>query len=301
MKTLLGIGGTTCVGKSAVAVCLAKALGTEIISADSAQVYRGMDIGTAKIDAMQMDGVRHHMLDVVEPCDNFSAYEYGEQASVIIDSMESVPIVVGGTGFYFESLLYPPEFGAANPERRKQLQEIADKDGLNSLCEMLKKLDPEAYARIDLKNPVRVVRAVEIAEQGQSVVDGKGKTNPKYNLILFVLERDRQKLYELIDKRVDEMIEKGLVDEVRALLEKYGICNTPAFSAIGYKEILEYLRGNVDLKKAIQVIKLNTRHYAKRQITYFKKMKVAEFVNVEGLTCEQVAEHILNSYLKIRG
>lgn len=301
MKTLLGIGGTTCVGKSDVAVRLAKALGTEIISADSAQVYVGMNIGTAKIEPSQMDGVKHHMLDVVEPCENFSAFEYGERASKIIDAMDSVPIVVGGTGFYFDSLLYPPEFGATNLERRKSLQRILEKEGLDSLCEMLKTLDPNAYERIDLKNPVRVIRAVEIAEAGQSIASGKGKTNPKYDLILFVLQRDRQKLYEMIDRRVDAMIKRGLIDEVRTLLSKYGVCNTSAFSAIGYKEIVEYLQGKVDLDTAIANVKLNTRHYAKRQITYFKKMNVAEFVNVEGLTCEQVAERILNSYLKICG
>jgi len=301
MKTLLGIGGTTCVGKSEVAVCLAKSLGADIVSADSAQVYRGMDIGTAKVTAEQMCGVAHHMLDVVEPCENFSAFEYGKMASEIIDGMDGVPIVVGGTGFYFDSLLYPPEFGAASPERRKQLQQKLENDGLTSLCEMLKTLDCEAYNHIDLQNPVRVLRAVEIAEQGQSILKGTGKNNPRYNLILFVLERDRQHLYELIDKRVDDMISRGLVNEVRALVKKYGVCDTPAFLAIGYKEIVEYLQGNVDLDTAARNIKLNTRHYAKRQITYFKKMNAAEFVNVEGMTTAQIAEHILQRYMKICG
>lgn len=301
MKTLLGIGGTTCVGKSDVAVRLAKALDTEIISADSAQVYKGMDIGTAKMDASKMCGVKHHMLDVVEPCENFSAFEYGKMASEIIDAMDGVPVVVGGTGFYFDSLLYPPEFGAADPERRKQLQQKLKKDGLASLCKMLKNLDAEAYEHIDLQNPVRVLRAVEIAEQGQSILNGKGKTDPKYNLVLFVLECDRQRLYELIDRRVDDMVARGLVDEVRALVDKYGVRDTPAFSAIGYKEIVEYLQGKVDLDTAISNVKLNTRHYAKRQITYFKKMSVAEFVNVEDMTSEQVAQHILEKFRKVCG
>ncbi|MCM1289102.1 MAG: tRNA (adenosine(37)-N6)-dimethylallyltransferase MiaA [Corallococcus sp.] len=299
MKTLLGIGGTTCVGKSEVAVNLAKMLGTEIISADSAQIYKGMNVGTAKISSSKMDGIRHHMLDIVEPCESFSSYEYGEKASKIIDGMFSVPIVVGGTGFYFDSLLYPPEFGVVSMERRKQLRKILEQEGLESLCERLKNLDNEAYSRVDLKNPVRVLRALEIAESGQSISSGKGKSDPKYKLILFVLERDRQQLYGAIDKRVDEMVSSGLIDEVRGIVENYGICETAAFFAIGYKEVIDYLSGRATFDEAIAKIKLNTRHYAKRQITYFKKMDVTEFINVDGVTCKQVAEHIYQEYSKI--
>ena len=299
MKTLLGIGGTTCVGKSEVAVRLAKMLGAEIISADSAQIYKGMDVGTAKITPSQMQGVKHHMLDVVEPSVSFSSFQYAQQASKIIDATSATPIIVGGTGFYFDSLVYPPEFGQGDPARRKQLQQMLEEKGLESLCEMLRKLDFEAYAQVDLKNPVRVLRAVEIAELGQSIAAGKGKTKPRYNLMLFVLTRDRDNLYKMIDKRVDDMISNGLVEEARALLEKYGKLDTSAFSAIGYKEIFEYIDGKVSLEEAINNVKLNTRHYAKRQITYFKKMNVAKFVDVEGQTPEQVAQYIYDRYLEL--
>lgn len=292
MKKIVGITGTTCVGKSAVAVELAKMLQTEIVSADSMQIYKGMDIGTAKIAVKEMGGVKHHLLDVALPCDDFSSFEYGTLASAVIDKMQTVPIVVGGTGFYFDSLVYPPEFGAGDKLRRQELKQRLDECGLAVLQEDLRKLDYESYQTIDLQNPVRVMRAIEIAESGGKRSEGVGKVNPRYDLQLYVLQRDRKQLYELIDERVDKMIANGLVEEVRALIHRYGNCNTSAFSAIGYKEIVEHLNGEISLEEAIEKIKINTRHYAKRQQTYFKKMNVRRFVDVEGLTVAQIAEVI---------
>lgn len=301
MKTFVGITGTTSVGKSAVAVQLAKLLNTEIISADSMQIYKGMDIGTAKITPAEMDGVTHHMIDVVEPNCNYSSFLYQSDASQIIDNMQSLPIVVGGTGLYFDSLLYPPEFGNVSENRRAELLKILDENGIEPLQDLLKNIDPETYDMIDVQNPKRLIRAIEIAESGAKRANGKGKNNPKYQLILFVLQRNRQDLYEQIDKRVDEMVAKGLVDEVKELVAKYGICNTPAFAAIGYKEIIEYLQGTITLNEAIDKVKLNTRHYAKRQITYYKKMNVAEFIDVDGKTSVNIANYIydklVNTYL----
>lgn len=293
MKTVIGITGTTSVGKSAVAVKLAKMLHTEIISADSMQIYKGMDIGTAKIKPSETDGVRHYMLDVAEPNECYSSYLYQQQASAIIDGMETPPIVVGGTGFYFDSLLYPPEFGSCDDETVARLKRILDKSGIEALQDMLRGLDKDTYDAIDLSNPKRVLRAVEIALGGKVKSQGsRGKANPKYDLKLFALQRDRAELYKRIDGRVDEMISDGLVDEVRGLIEKYGICDTSAFSAIGYKEVIEYLQGKLTLDECRDKIKLNTRHYAKRQITYFKKMNVYEYIDVDGRDTDEIARYI---------
>lgn len=299
MKTFVGITGTTSVGKSSVAVQLAKLLDTEIISADSMQIYKGMDIGTAKITPAEMAGVKHHMIDVVEPDCNYSSFLYQESASQIIDDMRSLPIVVGGTGFYFNSLLYPPEFGHSGVDRRAEFLKIFNEQGLAPLQKLLKSLDPDTYATIDVQNYKRLIRAIEIAENGAKRSCGKGKSNPKYQMILFVLQRNRQHLYEQIDKRVDEMVANGLINEVKSLVDRYGICDTTAFSAIGYKEIIEYLQGNTSLNEAIDKIKLNTRHYAKRQITYYKKMDVAEYIDVDGKNCVDIAKYIYEQLSKL--
>ncbi len=298
MKKIIGITGTTCVGKSAVAVRLAKLLHSEIISADSMQIYKGMDIGTAKVTKAEMDGVPHHMLDIVLPNQNYSSFEYANAASKIIDNSASIPIVVGGTGFYFDSLVFPPEFGAGNRQRRAELQEIFRREGLDALCEKLKMLDFESYGTIDLKNPVRVIRAIEIAEQGQKRSAGTRDKQPaKYDLQLYVLYRDRAELYAMIDERVDRMIANGLVDEVRKMVKDYGFCETTAFSAIGYKEIISHLQGNCSLIDAVKRIKLNTRHYAKRQETYFKKMQVEKRIDVASKNVAEVADIIYNDFM----
>lgn len=295
MRQIIGIAGTTSVGKSAVGVELARLLHSEVISADSMQIYKGMDIGTAKVSAEEMRGIRHHMIDVVDPNVNYSSYLYQQEASRIIDGMDSVPIVVGGTGFYFDSLVYPPEFGFIEASKRDELKKKLDEQGLEALRQILKERDIAAYNSIDLNNPKRVLRAVEIVESGDKMSAGAGrKREPRYDLKLFVLERSRDSLYNQIDLRVDKMIDEGLVAEVQGLIDKYGICDSSAFQAIGYKEVIEYLNGKVSLAEAIDKIKLNTRHYAKRQITYFKKMNVLEKINVEGKSASEIACHIKN-------
>lgn len=300
MKRIIGITGTTSVGKSVVGVELARMLSGEIVSADSMQIYKGMDIGTAKITAEEMQGIKHHMLDIVEPNVNYSSYLYQRQASEIIDNMNCTPIIVGGTGFYFDSLLYPPEFGCADTKRREELKRLYDENGIVYLQEMLKKLDIGAYNEIDINNPKRLLRAIEIAESGDKRSNGAGRNvEPRYDLKLFVLERSRESLYKQIDIRVDKMIADGLVEEVETLVKKYGVCDTTAFQAIGYKEIIEYLNGQLVLADAIEKIKLNTRHYAKRQVTYFKKMNAAEYINVEDKTPKEIACHIKELLLGI--
>ena len=293
MRTVIGITGTTSVGKSAVAVELARMLNSEVVSADSMQVYKGMDIGTAKITRDEMRGVKHYMLDVAAPNENYSSFLYQQQASKIMDDMILTPIMVGGTGFYFDSLLYPPEFGDIGETRKAELKKILDEKGLEPLRQILRERDIATYNQIDLNNPKRVLRAVEIAEGGDKRSQGQGRNaEPKYDLKLFVLERSRESLYHQIDIRVDKMIEMGLIEEVRRLVNKYGVCDTTAFQAIGYKEVIEYLSGASSIDEAIAKIKLNTRHYAKRQITYFKRMNVFEYINVEGKTVTDIASYI---------
>lgn len=297
MKKFIGITGTTSVGKSDVAIRLAKMMNTQIISADSMQVYRGMNIGTAKISPEQMQGIKHYMIDIVDPNESYSSFLYQEHASQIIDHMNSMPIVVGGTGFYFDSLLYPPEFGNSASEYREQLKKILEEQGLASLQELLKQQDKQTYDSIDLQNTKRVMRALEICAAGEKKSEGKGRQQqPRYEMTLIVLQRDRQQLYSQIDSRVEKMVENGLVQEVQDLVNRYGICDTSAFSAIGYKEIIEYLNGAVTLEQAVNNIKLNTRHYAKRQITYYKKMNVAEYIDVEGQSSDEIAQYIYKKY-----
>ena len=189
-------------------------------------------------------------------------------------------------------LFRSPEFGNCDRETAAKLKKTLSENGIEVLCEMLRDLDKDTYDAIDLSNPKRVLRAVEIALGGKAKSQGKGKSDPKYDLKLFVLQRDRAELYRQIDGRVDRMIRDGLVDEVRGIIEQYGVCDTSAFSAIGYKEVIEYLQSKSTLNECIEKIKLNTRHYAKRQITYFKKMDVCEYIDVDGRDTDEIARYI---------
>lgn len=291
----IGITGTTCVGKSSTAVVLAKLLNKEVVSADSMQIYRGMNVGTAKITAEEAEGVPHRLIDVVNPDEEFSAYQWAQAAKKYLDSQ---PLVVGGTGLYFSALLFPPEFGGAG-ETRQLLKAQLKQHGVESLAKKLKEIDEQAYSLIDVKNPVRVLRALEIALEGRSLAEGTGKNRqPQYKAPIFVLQRDRQTLYHMIDRRVDQMMYAGLLAEVEKLVSRYGVLDTPAFSAIGYKELIEYLRGKCDLTQAVEQIKQNTRRYAKRQITYFKRLPDVRYVDVDSLTAEQTAYVIADTLKK---
>lgn len=294
MDRFIGITGTTGVGKSRVAVLLAKKLGAEVISADSMQIYKGMDIGTAKITPAEQESVVHRMLDIVEPNCDYSSFLYGEAAAEYINNAAIPPVVVGGTGFYFDSLLFPPEFGNVDSARRDELNTLLAENGLEYLANYLKKIDKKTYDVIDLKNPKRVIRAIEIAESGLKKSDGLGNNRkPRFDARIFVLQTDREQLYSKIDARVDDMFANGLVQEVQALVNKYGFLQTSAFQAIGYKEVIAYLKGDITLTKAIELVKINTRHYAKRQISYFKRMNVFEFVDVEKFASpEGVVEYL---------
>lgn len=288
---IIGILGATGVGKSAVAVELAKTFDGEIISCDSAQVYKGLDIGTAKITTAEMQGIPHHMLDVVSPDESFSAFHYQQMvAEEVLPKLNKTPIVVGGTGLYFDSLIYGLDF-VNDYKLRDELNYILEKEGLDKLLKMLKELDREAYEIVDRNNSVRVIRAIEIAKSGGSVSQKKVRTARPHKL--FILNRERQAMYNNINKRVDEMVENNLFVEVEELFERYKDRNLQSLQAIGYKEPISYLLGEISKDEAIEQIKLNTRHYAKRQITYFKRMD-GTVVNVDGKGAVEVAEIIAN-------
>lgn len=300
MKRVLGILGCTGVGKSQVAVKVAKLLDGFVVSADSMQVYKGMDIGTAKITRDEMDGVDHFMLDVVDCDQPYSAVEYATDVKKILaDNPNRLPILAGGTGFYFDSLFLPFDF--ENNEQtlkvREEMQKLYQSEGKDALLEVLKNCDEKSYEAIDKNNIKRVIRAIEIAHSGQLKSEGTRSSRkeimPK---TLFVLTRPRQHIVKAIEQRVDKMFELGLVEEVRKLFEKFNDDKLQSFQAIGYKEIISHFKGECTLIQAREQIKIATRQYAKRQMTYFRRMD-AEFLDVEQFeNLDQVARYIANKY-----
>ncbi len=277
MDKVIAILGPTASGKSDAAMQLAEYLNTELISADSAQVYRGMDIGTAKPSIEEQKRVKHHMIDIVDVDESFTVADFQQQAFKTIDSLHNFnmsPIVAGGTGLYINALVYQLDFTQTQSDqdfRDKMDEEIATK-GLLYLYEKLQKKDPKAAARIHPNDEKRIIRALEIVEH-----EGGGERSydflvPRadYDFRLFGFNYPRDILYDRINRRVDTMIEKGLIGEVTTLYEKYG--DSPmALKAIGYKEIIDYLKSDIDKDEAIRLIKRNSRHFAKRQITWFKR------------------------------
>ncbi len=282
MKNLVILTGPTAVGKTSLSIQLAKAVNGEIISADSMQVYKGMDIGTAKITKAEMAGVKHHLIDCLDPTEDFHVVKFKELA---LDAMEDIyskgklPIICGGTGFYIQALLYDIQFteNAVDYEYRKSLEDIANTRGVEVLHAMLKEIDPASAANIPAANVKRVIRAMEYFQQtGQQFSihneREKNRTSP-YNFSYFVLNDNRDLLYERIDKRVDKMIADGLIDEVKSLIDLGVKKGMTAFDGIGYKEILIALENNLSIEDAISDIKQNSRHYAKRQLTWFRREK----------------------------
>ncbi len=282
MKNLVILTGPTAVGKTSLSIQLAKAVNGEIISADSMQVYKGMDIGTAKITKEEMAGVKHHLIDCLDPTEDFHVVKFKELA---LDAMEDIysrgklPIICGGTGFYIQALLYDIQFteNAVDYEYRKSLEDIANTRGVEVLHAMLNEIDPASAANIPAANVKRVIRAMEYFQQtGQQFSihneREKNRTSP-YNFSYFVLNDNRDFLYERIDKRVDKMIADGLIDEVKSLIDLGVKKGMTAFDGIGYKEILIALENNLSIEDAISDIKQNSRHYAKRQLTWFRREK----------------------------
>ena len=274
--SLIAIVGPTAVGKSELALRLAEEFGGEIVSADSRQIYRGLDIGTAKPTAEERRRVPHHLLDVVDPDEVLTLAQYQELAYAAIDDILArgkVPFLVGGTGLYIKAVVegwsiprVPP-----NEKLREELYRLAELEGPEALHARLREVDPAAAARIDPRNVRRVVRALEVyAETGRPISELQRRSPPPYRTLQIGLTMEREELYRRIDERVERMIERGLVEEVRGLIERgYGL-DLPAMSGLGYREIGLYLRGEIGLEEAIRLIKRNTRRFVRHQYNWFR-------------------------------
>ena len=270
----------TAVGKTAASIGLAKAVEGEIISADSMQVYRGMDIGSAKISRKEMDGVRHYLVDVLEPEEEFNVVKFqrlARQAAEEIYSRNKIPIVVGGTGFYIQALLYDIDFTENDGDisLRQELEKTAEEKGPEYLHQLLQEVDPQAARDLHPNNIKRVIRALEFYRQtGQKISEHNRKERAKespYRYAYFVLTDDRARLYDRIDRRVDAMMEAGLLEEVRSLRDR-GVKRTcTSMQGLGYKELYACLEGECSLDEAVRIIKRDTRHFAKRQLTWFRR------------------------------
>lgn len=287
-KPLIILTGSTAVGKTKASIQLAKAIGGEIISADSMQVYRHMDIGSAKITSEEMQGVKHYLIDVLEPDEEFHVVKFQQLAKEAMEEIYAkgkIPIVVGGTGFYIQALLYDIDFTENNEDTayRKELEQIADTKGAEYLHEMLREVDEKSAENIHANNVKRVIRALEFFKQtGQKISEHNEKEREKsspYAFCYFVLNDKREQLYKRIELRIDEMIKEGLVAEVEVLKEKGYTREMISMQGLGYKEILDYLNGATSLEEAVYILKRDTRHFAKRQITWFKREKDVIWVN----------------------
>ena len=285
------ICGPTASGKTTLSIQLAQKINGEIISSDSMQIYKDMNIGTAKPDQQEMQGIKHYLLDFVEPNQRYSVADYKKDAENAIEDIlqkGKVPIIVGGTGLYVDSLIYGIEYPNIEFDEnyRKELERRVEKEGLEKLYEKAKKIDPQAMKKISRNDQKRILRVLEIYN-----ATGKTKTEQeiesrknevKYDYRVFAINMDREKLYDRINKRVDIMIQKGLIEEVENLLKKYNEFPT-AMQGLGYKEVVEYIQGKVLKEDMIENIKRESRRYAKRQITWFKKNKKTIWIGPNDL------------------
>lgn len=287
-KPLVVLTGPTAVGKTELSINLAKQINGEIISADSVQVYRHMNIGSAKITKDEMQGVPHYLIDEFEPDEEFNIVVFQKLAKSYMEDIYSrgkIPIIVGGTGFYIQALLYDIDFTETDndPEYREELETLAEKMGNAYLHDMLKLADPESAAIIHENNRKRVIRALEYYKQtGQKISDHNEEQSEKsspYQAVYFVLNQKREILYERINKRVDQMMEQGLVDEVKSLQESGYGKDLVSMQGLGYKEIMDYLAGSCTLEEAVYTLKRDTRHFAKRQLTWFKREESVIWLN----------------------
>ena len=294
---LIILTGPTAVGKTDLSIKLSKELNAEIISADSMQIYKYMDVGSAKVTKEEMDGVKHYLIDEVTPDYSFSVSEFQERANKYIEEITEngkKVLVTGGTGLYLNSLIYNMDFAKsdANEELREQLRLELEENGIDYMHNKLRELDPEAAERIHKNNTKRVIRAIEVCLSGEKMNDFSNdlKINEKYKPIIIVLNREREHLYERINKRVDIMMESGLIDEVKKLLEVGYTKDMISMQGIGYKEIIKYLDGEYSLDEAIEIIKRDSRRYAKRQLTWFRRYSDAKWFNLDEYNDSQVLE-----------
>lgn len=282
--------GPTASGKTKLSIELAKELNGEIVSADSMQIYKLMDIGTAKPDKEEMSGIKHYLIDEVYPDEEFSVARFQKLALKYIDEIlekGKLPIVVGGTGLYINSLIYNINFSETVTDwtLREQLKKEAEEKGNEYIYNKLKDIDPKAAEKIHKNDIRRIIRAIEVFKHTKKPISYhqqmSRKVPPKHDFIVFGLRMDRNKLYERINKRVDKMLEKGLVDEVRNLVKLGYDKNTIAMQGLGYKEIIYFLRGLLSFEEAVNLLKRDTRRYAKRQITWFKRIDNIQWIDVD--------------------
>ncbi|OAT82739.1 tRNA (adenosine(37)-N6)-dimethylallyltransferase MiaA [Bacillus sp. MKU004] len=297
-EKLIVLIGPTAVGKTKTSIHLAKSFNAEIISGDSMQIYKGMDIGTAKITIEEMEGVPHHLIDIKDPKESFSAAEFQQLVREKISEIHSrgkIPMIVGGTGLYIQSVIYDYQFtdSPGDAEYRGTLEERVKDEGIGPLYDELQRIDPSAAKNIHPNNTRRVIRALEIFHcTGETMTDYQSSQidDPLYETALLGLTMDRDKLYDRINKRVDIMVEEGLIEEVQTLYNQ-GVHNVQSVQAIGYKEIYEYLEGRISFDRAIETLKQNSRRYAKRQLTWFRnKMDVTWF----DMTAEEDHDKIIS-------
>lgn len=281
-KPMVVLTGPTAVGKTALSIELAKKINGAIISADSMQVYKYMDIGSAKVMPDEMDGIKHYLIDELSPEDEFNVFVFKDMAKKALDEIYAagkIPIIAGGTGFYIQGLLYDIDFTGQeiDEDYRNDLYDFAKEHGNHALHEKLKDIDPASYESIHENNVKRVIRAIEYYHTCHEPIsvhnEKERKRTSPYNYAYFVLNDDRDNLYSRIDKRVDIMVERGLIDEVKRLKSMGYTQDMVSMKGIGYKEILAYLDGQYTLDEAIEKVKLESRRFAKRQLTWFRREK----------------------------
>lgn len=308
-QPLIVLTGPTAVGKTSLSIQLAKAVGGEIISADSMQVYRGMDIGSAKVTRQEMAGVPHHLIDVLDPWEEFNVTVFQSMAREALSGISGrghIPIVAGGTGFYIQALLYDIDFkeNDSNGAVRKELEQLGEERGSEYLHQLLASVDPEAARQIHANNRKRVIRAIEYYRlTGQPISEHNRQEREKsspYRFYYYVLNCDRELLYTRIDQRVEEMLAAGLVEEVARLRDMGCHRGMVSMQGLGYKEILDYLEHRCTLEEAVRVLKRDTRHFAKRQLTWFRRERDVRWLELErfGHDRQKVLEYILEEFTR---
>ena len=299
-EKVIVIAGPTASGKTALSIELAKKINGEIISADSMQIYKDMDIGTAKVTKEEMQGIKHYLIDLVEPNQRYSVADYKKAAKKAIKEIlekGKVPIIVGGTGLYINSLIYEIEYNEieVDLEYRKKLEKIIDEKGLEFLYKEALKIDKEAMEKISINDKKRIMRVLELyysTNKTKTMLEKESRLNPvEYDYKVFAINMDRSVLYDRINRRVDIMIEKGLIDEVKNILQKYDEFPT-AMQGLGYKEVVEYLQGNTTKEEMIEKIKQESRRYAKRQLTWFRKIENINWIDGLDKTEDNVSKII---------
>lgn len=309
MKPLVILTGPTAVGKTELSIKLAKLLNGEIISADSMQVYKGMDIGTAKITKEEMQGVEHHLIDIITPFEDWDVSSFKTYSQNALDDIVMrgrIPLVTGGTGFYIQALVKDVDFSYEdNSDVRNELEREYELKGADYLHEKLKEVDPVSAVIIHKNNVKRVIRALEFFKLNGYPISEHNKTQSEnespYNFAYFVLTDERDKLYERINRRVDIMLENGLVDEVKRLKDSGLDRSYVSMQGLGYKEILDYLDGKLTLEEAVYILKRDTRHFAKRQLTWFRREKDVIMINKSDYSgTDEILEYMI-SILREKG